>query len=310
MNLATGPHFVGWDGMTRLKHALGPLIAAALAASGCTPAGETDDTTSTAAEPASKGNAEAASWDLQSSDEGTALALATAGGDALLRLYCPAGRNRLVVNVRGFRPIGSEERMTFGSGDEAEALVADSRGDASRGGVTGEGPVPDDLKGLLGENLAVSYGAQTSGPHPPIPSALHRDFVTACFESAAQERREDRPEPTTNACLMQDGKRLTIAPLKATGTEPFWAARTEGRCVTYLTPENQKGTRVWTQFSPGPSGGVWSGALDGKPFVFRTEPVERCSDGMSGKIYPMRVRLTVGGEERRGCAEPRSEDKP
>jgi len=28
-----------------------------------------------------------------------------------------------------------------------------------------------------------------------------------------------------------------------------------------------------------------------------------CSDGMSDRRYPLAAELTVGGEERRGCAE-------
>ena len=43
------------------------------------------------------------------------------------------------INVPGFRPVGSEERMTFGSGGEAHTLVADTRGDRQRGGVSATG---------------------------------------------------------------------------------------------------------------------------------------------------------------------------
>ena len=88
-----------------------------------------------------------ARWDLQSSGEGVALALLAADGRATFRLFCPAGKNRLLVNVPAFRPIGSEERLSFGSGGEAVALVADSRGDRQRGGVSGTGEVARQPRG-------------------------------------------------------------------------------------------------------------------------------------------------------------------
>ena len=91
----------------------------------------------------------ARSWDLQSSGEGAALVFPT-GGEAAVRLFCPAGSGTILVNVPGFRPVGSEERMTFGSGGEAHTLVADTRGDRQRGGVSATGPVPAGLAALLG----------------------------------------------------------------------------------------------------------------------------------------------------------------
>ncbi|MEA3041899.1 MAG: hypothetical protein QOC65_1388, partial [Sphingomonadales bacterium] len=107
------------------------------------------------------------------------------------------------------------------------------------------------------------------------------------------------------ACMMQGSERLRIAPLRAVGTEPFWGARIEGRCVTYSHPDDQAGTRVWTRYAPGPGGGgTWSGALGGRPFELRTRPQPGCSDGMSDRRYPIAVDLLVGGERRRGCAAP------
>jgi uncharacterized membrane protein len=249
-------------------------------------------------------------WDLVSSGEGTALVY-PAAGDAAVRLFCPAGAQRLLVNVPAFRPVGSEERLSFGSGGNAHALVADTRGDAQRGGVSGTGAVPGNLAALIGGPVSVSYGAQASGPHPAPRADLARAFVGACREGGASST--PTPTPTTtpsptpsqvSACLMQDDERLTVAPLRAVGTEPFWGARIEGRCVTYSHPENQQGTRVWTRYAPRPGGGgTWTGSLGGKPFVLRTRPQAGCSDGMSDKRYPLAVELTVAGEERRGCVE-------
>lgn len=255
-----------------------------------------------APEPAAPAGAQ---WDLQSSGEGTALVLAPATGAAAIRLFCPAGGKRLLVNVPGFRPIGSEERLSFGSGGEVIALVADTRGDAARGGVSGTGAVPGELARLVKGSVSASYGAQTSGPHPAPPPGLARAFTKACSDGAAPEPIAPAKPVADSACFEQGGQRLTVKPLRALGTEPFWSARIEGRCVTYSHPEDQQGTRVWTRYSPGSNGvGTWAGALGGRQFELRARPEADCSDGMSDRRYPMAVELIVQGERRLGCAEP------
>ena len=184
-------------------------------------------------------------WDLVSSGEGVALVF-PASGVTSIRLFCPAGQNRFLINVLSFRPTASEERLTFGSGNAAEAFVADTRGDQERGGVGATGPVPRDLTTLIDGPVSASYGAQRIGPHPAPLKALAGDFIAACGETKASLT----VSPSTNginACLMQDGERLSVAPLRGVGTEPFWAVQIEGRCVTYSHPDDQRGTRVWTR---------------------------------------------------------------
>lgn len=250
------------------------------------------------------GEGPAPAWDLQSSGEGVALVLGGPDRPAI-RLFCPAGGTRLLVNVPGFRPIGSEERLSFGSGRESAALVADSRGDRQRGGVTGAGEVPETLAALVRGPVSASYGAQRSGPHPAPPRALSDAFVSACREVAAPPV-EPPPARAASAgpCTVQDGKPVRASAIRALGTEPFWNARIEGRCVTYSHPEDQKGTRVWTRHTPGPGGGTWAGSLGGSRFELRIRPERGCSDGMSDKRYPLKADLVVGGQRRSGCAEP------
>ena len=250
----------------------------------------------------------ATGWDLQSSGEGVALALLANGGGVTLRLSCPAGATRLLVNVPTFKPIASEERLSIGSGGEALALVADPRGDGKHGGVTASGPVPANLAALLAGPVAASYGAQASGPHEAPPAKLAAAFVAACSKGSAKPAT---PPPTpAGACLTQDGKPIAANRLRAIGTEPFWGARIEGRCVTYSHPEDQAGTRVWTRFEGTAADGSWSGALGGRPCVLRTRAEPGCSDGMSDNLYPIAVTLAVGGEQRTGCAEPLPAARP
>jgi uncharacterized membrane protein len=110
--------------------------------------------------------------------------------------------------------------------------------------------------------------------------------------------------PKESACRVQDNAVLSNGPLKVVGTEPFWGARIDGRCVTYSTPEDQGGSRIWTRYTPGPDGGSWVGAYRGQPFELKMRKVESCSDGMSDTVYPAEALLKVSGEVLRGCAEP------
>jgi uncharacterized membrane protein len=106
------------------------------------------------------------------------------------------------------------------------------------------------------------------------------------------------------ACRTQDGKEIAANRLKATGTEPFWSAAIEGRCVTYRTPENHSGTRIWATFTGSRDFGQWAGFLANERFVLMTTQHANCSDGMSDRSYPIAVTLTIGSDERRGCAAP------
>jgi hypothetical protein len=124
----------------------------------------------------------ATGWDLGSSGEGSGLSLNAPGGKRVVTLFCPAGSGDLLVNVPAFRPIGSEERMSFGAGGAAITLVADPSGDRLRGGVSGTGAQPAELEAVLTGSapLSVSYGAQTGGPWALPPKDLSRTFLAGC----------------------------------------------------------------------------------------------------------------------------------
>lgn len=279
------------------------LMAAALVVTGCgkAPSGSGPIQTSTPAGPV---QVRAMHWEQEAVGQ---LSLVDADGAAVFRIICPDGGGRIAVNVPSFTPIGSEERLSFGSGGHVVALVADTNGDEVRGGVTGEGAVPGELREILSGPVSASYGSQVSGPHPALPPEMAAFELEAC---AAQRGTPPQPVPApppaqpVSACMTQDGEQISANRLKAIGTEPFWGARIEGRCVMYSTPEDQNGTRVWARFSGSRDAGLWVGALGGKPFELRTSPSPGCSDGMSDRRYPVAVALTVNGERRTGCAAP------
>lgn len=178
--------------------------------------------------------APAEGWQFDPSGEGPALVLTGEHGSAAMRLICPADQDSLLVNIPAFEPVGSEERLSFGQGGQVVALVADVSGDSARGGVTGSGAVPENLVDLLSGRLAASYGSQTSGPHLTPPAALVNRFADACSGAAPNggANADEAAAGDVSACLIQDGGRIPENRLHAVGTEPFWAADVQGRCVT------------------------------------------------------------------------------
>lgn len=148
----------------------------------------------------------------------------------------------------------------------------------------------------------VNEAVRANDPQATNEAAISTDSAEP--SNAAVPVVNDAASASGSACLNQDGEELRITPVKAIGTEPFWGAKVEGRCVTYSTPEDQAGTRIWTRYNPGPDGGVWVGTFKSKPFKLITRLRPDCSDGMSDRTYPQEAILTVAGEERRGCAAP------
>lgn len=276
------------------------MLAAGLLVAGCS---QSPDPPAPNDQP-SNDSAEATGWRLETAGDGAALVLASDGAPQI-RILCPHQR-QLVVNVPDFDPIGSEERLSFGQGGEVVALVADVRGDSARGGVTGSSSVPPNLEQLLAGPVAASYGAQTSGPHPAPPPKLAKEFARACSSGSGGSGLTQATAPRESACRKgRDGEPVPENAIRGLGTEPFWAVSVEGRCVTYSHPDDQSGTRVWTSFSGTASNGIWTGSLGGQPFVMKTRSQPGCSDGMSDERYPIAVSLTVGGEQRSGCAKAR-----
>ena len=170
--------------------------------------------------------------------------------------------------------------------------------------------------------LPVLIGCGNAGSNAPAPPLEERltivgnegETAVASATSPTTRQAQTRPQrkpaaPSSSvterlgACHQQDGKAVPPTHLRAIGTEPFWGARIEGRCVTYSHPEDQSGMRIWTRFAGTAQSGQWRGAYQGKPFVLRTRLQADCSDGMSDRRYPIAVTLIVSAEERQGCAD-------
>lgn len=165
----------------------------------------------------------------------------------------------------------------------------------------------DDPPAAAAANRSEASANESAVPaDQSVESANQNDAPAAGAKAAeAGEKKAAQAAPAApSPCIVQDGKPLIVAALRAVGTEPFWGALIQGRCVTYSTPDDQKGTRIWTRFAAGPGGGAWSGTLGGRRFELRIRSQAGCSDGMSDRRYPLAAELLVGGERRTGCAEP------
>ncbi|MDP1738192.1 MAG: hypothetical protein Q8L23_12230 [Caulobacter sp.] len=101
--------------------------------------------------------------------------------EAPLRLVCARGEGFLVA-APVFRPIGSEERLSVGAGDDAFALVAVAADGPKGPFVKATGPIEEPLLAALesGRPIAASYGAQTFGPVESPPEAMRRAFADTC----------------------------------------------------------------------------------------------------------------------------------
>jgi hypothetical protein len=108
------------------------------------------------------------------------LTLVDASGAPVLHLSCADGAAALVIHAPGLTPIGSEDRLTLGVGDEAFAFVADL--EAPGPGVSGGGVPEADLfvRMARGEPVRAVYGAQTVGPARALTPAALRAFVDQC----------------------------------------------------------------------------------------------------------------------------------
>ena len=122
-------------------------------------------------------------------------------------------------------------------------------------------------------------------------------------------------EPAHLRTVVQHMKRLAVLPLialvggclpppapppppyHAVGTEPFWNLLIDERNLTFIQPDAQP----ITQPTPAPING-FAGPLYQTPRIHvNIVKNHRCSDGMSDRVYPDKVQVTVDGRQFNGC---------
>ena len=171
-------------------------------------------------------------WDLQSSGEGAALALLSALGRTADHPPVLPGRRQPPARQRPRLPPGRQRGAAVVRQRRRGrvALVADPRGDAParrrhrhrRGPGQSRGAARRPRLGQLrrAEQRARTPRRRPASPapsSPPAPAAPRRPNLPP-----------SRQPPAAGACLMQGSERLQVAPLRAIGTEPFWARADRG----------------------------------------------------------------------------------
>lgn len=123
-------------------------------------------------------------WSLQASAAaGAAVILSDASGERL-RIACRRNPADLFVSAPALTPIGSEERLTLGAGDELAVLVVE-QGLPEGAPLQAVGAMsPAWVEAMAaGRPVAVSYGAQQVKA-PELPADVRAAFAQGCREAA------------------------------------------------------------------------------------------------------------------------------
>ncbi|MCA3701076.1 COG3650 family protein [Brevundimonas sp.] len=122
-------------------------------------------------------------------------------------------------------------------------------------------------------------------------------LAAACSEPAVEPPAP--AEPATPAIL---GGVDLGQPLRALGTEPFWAVDITTDAIAYSAVDSE-GVRV---SNPGPTvqgtTAVYASAAEDGTALVVTLIATECSDGMSDRTYPLTARVELGGQTLNGCA--------
>jgi uncharacterized membrane protein len=99
---------------------------------------------------------------------------------------------------------------------------------------------------------------------------------------------------TIGACAPLPGP--PPAPYHAVGTEPFWNLLIDEHNLTFAQPDEQPITQPTPAVIHGFAGEIYQ-----TPRINVNIVHGQCSDGMSDRVYPDKVQLTVDGKRFNGC---------
>ena len=121
--------------------------------------------------------------------------------------------------------------------------------------------------------------------------------LTACSQG---EDPAPAPEPTEPELIL-GGVNLN-EPLRALGTEPFWAVNIDDAGLVYSGVDRPEERAPNDGPQVAGTTAMWSGQTDqGRPLSV-TLIETACSDGMSDRTYPLTARVEIGEEVLNGCA--------
>ena len=86
------------------------------------------------------------------------------------------------------------------------------------------------------------------------------------------------------------------APYHALGTEPFWNLLIDEHDITFVEPEQQPIKQRTPKVIIGFAGEIYQ-----TPRINVNIVHAQCSDGMSDRVYPDKVQVSVDGKRFQGC---------
>ena len=87
------------------------------------------------------------------------------------------------------------------------------------------------------------------------------------------------------------------APYRALGTEPFWNLLIDEHHLTFIQPDAEPIRQPTPRVINGFAGPIYQTPRIHANIVKN----QQCSDGMSDRVYPDRVQVTVDGRQFNGC---------
>jgi uncharacterized membrane protein len=99
---------------------------------------------------------------------------------------------------------------------------------------------------------------------------------------------------TAAACAPPPGP--PPAPYHGVGTEPFWSLLIDEHDITFVQPEAQPVKQPTPEVISGFAGEIYQ-----TPRINVNIVHAQCSDGMSDRVYPDKVQVTVDGKQFNGC---------
>jgi uncharacterized membrane protein len=99
-------------------------------------------------------------------------------------------------------------------------------------------------------------------------------------------------------CATLPAPEQTATMYRAVGTEPFWALTLTGREMIFGEANT---TLPVSEPQPEPIHGFAGDIYQGKRISLNIVRGQRCSDGMSDRIYPDKVQVRIDGRSFEGC---------
>ena len=122
--------------------------------------------------------------------------------------------------------------------------------------------------------------------------------LAACSPPAEAPKE---PDPVPQAPPVLAGVDLT-RPLRALGTEPFWAVELTGSELVYSGVDRPEQRAPQGQPTMQGTMAIWEATTAAGNPLKVTLTATDCSDGMSSRTYPLTATVQIGEETLMGCA--------